>query len=130
MKILRQIKEADPINSAIDVYNYLDEFKNQDREHFIIIGLDSKNKPIYREICSIGILNSSLIHPREVFKKAIMMSCNSIILAHNHPSGDIEPSPEDLTITEKLKECGELLSIKVLDHVIIGNSFYSIMYNK
>jgi DNA repair protein RadC len=126
MLIIREIKNADPINTPKSVFKYLTEFKHENREYFIVIGLDTKNKPTYREINSIGTLNSSLIHPREVFKKAIIMSCNSIIIAHNHPSGDITPSDEDFKITKKLKEIGEIIGIKVLDHIIIAkNNFYS-----
>jgi len=124
MEIIREIQNSKPIKIASDAYNYLEEFKNQDREHFIVIGLDSKNKPIYREIAHIGTLNSTIMHPREVFKKAIIMSCNRIIVAHNHPSGDLEPSEEDIEITERLKDAGTLLGIEVLDHLIIGKNDY------
>jgi len=125
MEIVREIK-GEALTNASDVYKYLQEFQNQDREHFIVIGLDTKNRPCYREIAHIGSLNGSVLHPREIFKKAILMSCNSILVAHNHPSGDIEPSQEDLDTTEKLKQAGDILDIKVLDHVIIGNGYYSI----
>lgn len=127
MEIIREI-EGEPITNASEAYNYLEEFKNQDREHFIVIGLDTKNKPCYREIVSIGTLNASIIHPREVFKKAIMMSCNTILIAHNHPSGSLEASQEDEEITERLKQAGDILTIKVLDHIIIGkDGFKSII---
>ena len=129
MEIIREIKEDYMITKAEDVYNYLEEFKNEDREHFIVVGLDTKNKPCYREIVSMGTLNSSLIHPREVFKKAIMMSCNSIIIAHNHPSGDTKPSKEDIEATRKLKKAGEIIQIPILDHVIIGSDYYSMKEN-
>ena len=121
MEIIREIYEGPSFGIAKDVYNYLEEFKNQDREHFIVIGLDTKNQPVYREIVSIGTLNSCLAEPREIFKKAIMMSCNGIILAHNHPSGDCKPSKEDIEITKIMKKAGELLRIKVFDHIIISN---------
>jgi len=124
MELIREINDNYKVSNAKDVYTYLDEFKNQDREMFIIIGLDSNNKPTYREINSIGTLNSSLVHPREVFKKAIIMSCNSIIIAHNHPSGNIQPSKEDKKITQTLVKAGELLQIKILDHIIIGSKEY------
>jgi len=92
----------------------------------MILHLDSKNRVIKDEVISIGTLNASIIHPREVFKSAIRESANSVILVHNHPSGDPEPSKEDEEITEKLFEAGDLFSIKVLDHVIIGNDrFFS-----
>jgi len=124
MKIIRELTGDYTINNAKDVYKYLEEFKNQDREHFIVIGLDSKNKPCYREIVHIGTLNKTVIHPREVFKKAIMMSSNSLIIAHNHPSGDTAPSQEDIKVTNDLKKCGEILQINLLDHIIIGKDSY------
>lgn len=120
MELIREIDNSTKITSYKDVVNYLDEFKNQDREMLIVLGLDTRNKPVYREIVSVGTLNSTLIHPREVFKKAIIMSCNSIVVAHNHPSGDPEPSDDDKEITRQLKQAGEILDIKLLDHVIIG----------
>jgi DNA repair protein RadC len=123
MEIVREL-EGKPITSASDVYKYLDEFKNEDREHFIVIGLDTKNKPCYREIVSIGTLNTAVIHPREIFKKAIIMSCNSIIVAHNHPSGSLEPSVEDIEIMKELKQAGEILHIKVLDALVISKNGY------
>ena len=111
-----------PIRSAKDVFDYCSpKLSGADREQFMILHLDTRNRIIKDEIVSVGTLNSSLIHPREVFKSAIKESANSIILAHNHPSGDPEPSEEDKEITTKLFRAGELLSIKVLDHVIIGN---------
>ena len=114
-----------PIKSAKNVFDYCSPKLNRaDKEHFMILHLDSKNRIIKDEIISIGILNASIIHPREVFKSAIKESANSIILVHNHPSGDSEPSMEDKEITERLMEAGELLDIKVLDHVIIGKDNY------
>ena len=86
----------------------------------MVLYLDSKNKVLKDEIVSVGTLNSSLIHPREVFKTAVKESSNTVILVHNHPSGDPTPSDEDKVITEKLTRAGELLGIKVLDHVIVG----------
>jgi DNA repair protein RadC len=116
-----------PIKCAKDVYEYIyPKLVNLDKEHFIVLHLDTKNRIIKEETVSIGTLNSSIIHPREVFKSAIKESANSVILVHNHPSGETEPSIEDKEITDKLFNAGELLSIKVLDHIIIGNEgFYS-----
>lgn len=91
------------------------------KENFVVIGLNSKNKIHYKEVVSIGTLNSSLIHPREIFKKAIINSCCAIIVAHNHPSGDPTPSKEDKQITKVIHHAGELLGIRLLDHVIIGS---------
>ncbi len=113
------------IKSAKDVFDYCSPKLNGiDKEHFMVLHLDSKNKIIKDEIISVGTLNSSIIHPREVFKSAIKESANAIILVHNHPSGDSQPSQEDKTITDKLFSAGDLLSIKVLDHVIIGREEY------
>jgi len=110
-----------PIKTAKDVFDYCSpKLSGVDKEHFMILHLDTRNKIIKDEIVSVGTLNSSLIHPREVFKSAIKESANAIILVHNHPSGDTEPSEEDKKITDILFKAGELLSIKVLDHVIIG----------
>lgn len=115
-------KEGMVIKSAKDVFEYLyPKLMDLDKEHFVILHLDSKNKIVKNETISVGILNASIIHPREVFKSAIKESANSIIMAHNHPSGDPTPSEEDRQITQKLMEAGELLDIKVLDHVIVGN---------
>jgi len=116
-----------PIKSAKDVFNYAyPKLNGEDKEHFMILHLDTKNRIIKDEIISVGTLNSSIIHPREVFKSAIKESANAIILVHNHPSGDSEPSKEDIKITDILFKSGNLLSIKILDHVIIGsNEYYS-----
>lgn len=115
------------IKSAKDVFNiYSHKFINEKKENFVVLCLDSKNKIIKEEPVSIGILDSSLVHPREVFKGAIKESAYAIILIHNHPSGDSTPSKQDLEVTKVLMRAGETLDIPVLDHVIIGNeSYYS-----
>jgi len=126
MEVIREINENVNFKSAKDVYAYLDEFKNQDREFFIVIGLDNKNKPVYREIANIGTINSTLVSATTTFRKAVLMNCNSIIIAHNHPSGDVAPSKEDKQVYEELKKAGDILKIKVLDSIIIGiNNYYS-----
>ena len=120
-------RDGEPIKSARDVFEYASQrlITNQ-QETFMILLLDSKNRIVKDEIISIGTLNASIIHPREVFKSAIRESANSIILVHNHPSGDPKPSVEDEQITKKLFEAGELLNIKILDHVIVGkDKFWS-----
>jgi DNA repair protein RadC len=91
------------------------------REQFLILLLNARHEAIGWETISVGSLNASIVHPREVFKPAITESAASIILVHNHPSGDPEPSEEDLTITKRLVEAGELLGISVLDHVIVAS---------
>ena len=99
---------------------YIEKLKDLKKEYFIAVFLDSKNKIIKDEVISIGTLNSSLVHPREVFKEAIKCSANSIILVHNHPSGSVEPSDEDYRVNKVLVETGNLVGIKVLDHLVVG----------
>jgi len=108
------------ITSSKDVFDYFHErLKNKKEEHFYILILNNQNIIIKEELISKGILDASIIHPREIFKPAIKNSASKIILIHNHPSGNPEPSQEDLEITKKLIKNGEELGIKVLDHVII-----------
>ena len=115
------------ISCPADVYNLMaPNMKFEQVEHFKIIILDTKNNVRGIEHISTGSLNSSIVHPRETFKPAIKKSASSIILLHNHPSGEAEPSHEDIVLTNRLDECGKILGIKVLDHIIIGDScFYS-----
>ena len=119
MELIREINDNYKITNSEDTLKYLDEFKKEDREFVIVLGLDTQNKVLYRDVAAIGTLNSCPIHPREVFKTAIMRSCNSIIIAHNHPSGNIKPSDEDVEVMKKLKQAGEILSIKLLDALIV-----------
>ena len=113
------------ISCSKDVYDFVkSKMVDLDKEHFVVLLLDSKNRVLKEVLVSIGILNSSLVHPREVFKQAIKESANSIILVHNHPSGDVTPSKEDYEVTTKLREVGELMGIRVLDHVIVGSEGY------
>jgi len=98
------------------------------KEKFLVVCLNSANKVTKFEAISVGSLNSSVVHPREIFKFAIENSSASIILIHNHPSGNLEPSSEDIAITKKLVEAGKILNIEVLDHIIVGgNSFTSLV---
>lgn len=94
---------------------------DMDREALAVITLDVKNHPTSINVCSTGSLNSSIVHPREVFKTAILGNAASIIIGHNHPSGNPTPSNEDINITKRLKEAGKILGIEVLDHIIIGS---------
>ena len=89
-------------------------------EHFDVIGLSTKNHVLFKENISIGSLNASIVHPREAFKGLIRRSCAACILVHNHPSSDPLPSDEDILLTKKLVECGKLIGIEVLDHIIVG----------
>jgi len=117
------------ISSPSDAVNIARELlETCDREQLIVICLNTKNEPTAIHTVSIGSLNSSIVHPREVFKSAILSNSASIIISHNHPSGCPNPSSEDIAITTRLKESGEILGIKLLDHIIIGdnNNYISI----
>ncbi|MNZ96929.1 hypothetical protein D3C78_1161460 [compost metagenome] len=102
----------------------MEELRYLKKEHFMCLFLNTKNHIIARETLSIGTLNASLVHPREVFRAAIQRNSASIICAHNHPSGDPSPSPEDISLTKRLAEAGRLVGIEVLDHLVIGDGRY------
>ncbi len=115
------IKDPEAVVKAIRA-----SIKDKAKEHFKLILLNPRNKIIGISTISIGTLNASLVHPREVFKDAITHSAASVVLAHNHPSGDPEPSEDDITITKRLIEAGKILGIEVTDHVVISKSgFFS-----
>jgi len=120
---------AMPVTGAAELAFQLKEIATADREHMVCIHLDTKNRPISRQVISIGTLNASLIHPREIFKAALLAGAgaNSVILGHNHPSGDLSPSQEDDEVTRRIARAGALLCIPLLDHVILSpdGSFYS-----
>ena len=106
------------VDAATLLHTYLDR---TDREHFVVIALDQKNKVIAIHTVSVGSLTASIVHPREVFKFAILSNAANILISHNHPSGSPTPSREDRALTTRLVEAGKLLGISVLDHVIIGD---------
>jgi len=108
--------------SPHDVLNAMQDIVNSRKEHFVVFYLDSRNQEVIRDIVSIGTLNASLVHPREVFENAIKYNAASIIIAHNHPSGDPKPSDADIEITKKLKQSGEILGIELIDHVIVAKN--------
>ncbi|MBE5393816.1 JAB domain-containing protein [Brevibacillus borstelensis] len=109
------------IRMARDVVElFLTFLQETDREQFFLLCLNTKNEPTALHTVSIGSLDASIVHPREVFKVAILSNAASVIVAHNHPSGDPTPSKEDIQVTRKLQEAGELLGITLLDHVIVG----------
>ena len=121
---LTQVKISKPSDVAKLV---LDELRMLRQEVLILINLDTKNKVISKKEIFKGGLNSSLVHPREIFKEAVKDSAASIIICHNHPSGDPTPSRDDINITTRLKECGKMMGIELLDHLIIGdNRFISL----
>lgn len=96
------------------------ELKNYDREVFAILNLKTNGKPINLHICSVGTLDAAMINPREAFKAIILSNAASFICVHNHPSGNCEPSQDDIAVTERMVKCGELMGIKMLDHIIIA----------
>jgi DNA repair protein RadC len=111
--------------SASQVFEMFYDLRLEAKEHFIALHLDGKNRIACLDRVSIGSLNQSIVHPRELFKTALLSSAAAILLLHNHPTGDPSPSREDLEITRRIKEAGDLLGIKVLDHIIIGDSYLS-----
>jgi DNA repair protein RadC len=112
-------KKTNVILSPKDVWERMSDIRASRKEHFAVFYLDSRSQEIEREIISVGTLNESLVHPREVFEGAIKNNAASIIVAHNHPSGDTEPSQDDVDITKKLVHAGKILDIRVVDHVIV-----------
>lgn len=107
------------------IFEMFIDLRQEAKEHFIVLHLDGKNKIACFDRVSVGSLNQCIVHPREVFKTACLSSAAAILLVHNHPTGDTTPSREDLDITRRLKEAGDLLGIKVLDHIIIGDDYLS-----
>lgn len=109
------------LGRSSDVWASLKDMEALDREHFVVLHMDVRNRVIERETVAIGCLTGVDVHPRETFRRACVLGSARLILAHNHPSGDPSPSNADIELTDRLRKCGELLGIKILDHVIIGN---------
>lgn len=112
-------------NSPEQVFDTFRFLRHETKEYFFAIHLDGKNRICCVDEVSVGSLNQCVVHPREVFKTALLSSAAAIILLHNHPSGDPRPSREDIEITKRLKEAGEIIGIRLLDHIIIGDTFHS-----
>ncbi|SHK61044.1 RadC family protein [Desulforamulus aeronauticus] len=108
----------------------MEDLRNLDREYFLALLLNTKNQVLAKETISIGTLNASMVHPRELFKVAIRRSAAAVILVHNHPSGDPTPSREDITLTKRLQEAGEIIGIDVLDHIVIGDNRFTSLKSK
>jgi len=121
------VKEAteEKVASAKDIYSSLKEFSKASQEMFFVVTLNQKHVIIDKHLVSLGTATEALVHPRECFRPAIMDGAAEVIFAHNHPSGETTPSREDKQITERLKEAGKILGIRVLDHVIIGDNYFS-----
>lgn len=118
------------LRSPEDAYRYLEEMKKLKKEQFRGLYLNTRNKIIHDEIISIGTLTANLVHPREVFQPAIEYLAAGIIIAHNHPSGDPNPSQDDLKVTRQMQKVGKTMAIELLDHIIIGNERYVSLKNK
>ena len=125
------VRESRPKSRSIDspeaAFTFLfPKMRRLDREYLFRIDLDARNQMIGYEICSIGSLSASLVHPREIFKGAILANAAAIIIGHNHPSGDCSPSAEDKDVTARIKQAGNILGITLIDHLIVaGKQFYS-----
>jgi DNA repair protein RadC len=118
-------KPGPHINGPRDAHRLMRPLlRNADREHFFAVLLSTKNHVLAVELISVGSLSASIVHPREVFKRAIVRSAAAMLLVHNHPSGDLTPSAEDVELTRRLMSAGELLGIRVLDHLIVGEHRY------
>ena len=116
-------KHAPEVSTPQDAFTFLKpRVQDWNREHFLAVLLDARNRIIGIETVSIGSLTASIVHPREVFRPALIASAASVVLGHNHPSGDPEPSPEDLAVTKRLADAGNLLGIEVLDHIVFTRS--------
>ncbi|MBC8422958.1 DNA repair protein RadC [bacterium] len=102
-----------------------EEFRGCDREHFLTLHLDARHRVTRVETVSVGCLDASIVHPREVFKTAVARGAAAVIVAHNHPSGCAEPSRDDLALTARLSDCGRLLGIELLDHIIVGRGEFT-----
>ncbi len=121
---LLQNKQSVLLLTPKDVWDELKDIRDNKKEHFVIFFLDSRNQEIKREIISVGSLNANLVHPREVFEPAVRHLAAQVIIAHNHPAGDPEPSEDDLVTTKQLTEAGKILDIEVVDHIIVTKSNY------
>lgn len=122
-----ELKPGVAFNCASQVFAHFNQkLSSEMQEHFFVIFLDTKNRVIKEKLIFLGTLNQSIVHPREIFAAAIEHRASSIIIAHNHPSGDSNPSNQDISVTKRLVDVGEIVGIKILDHVIIGhNNFFS-----
>jgi len=124
------IKQNKQIKNAVDIYNELHKYTNKKQEYFLAISLDGANHIIKKRVISMGTISQTLVHPREVFSPSIQDRAASVIVAHNHPSGVLKPSNEDIDITKRLNESSKILGIELLDHLIISkNGYFSFKEN-
>ena len=121
-----QIKQPVDVVPILEAWLASEDEIDRDKEHFWSIGLSGAHRIVYVEIVSLGSVDKSIVDPKAVFRRAIDRACSAIIVAHNHPSGTLEPSPEDLDVTHRLKLAGDVVGVEVLDHVLLaGGKWYS-----
>lgn len=119
------LRAAELIKDSASLHRLVSPFfEGADREHMLLLCLDAKYQPVAAHVVSTGSLTLCIVHPREVFKAAVLSNAAAIVLAHNHPSGDPTPSPEDRELTGRLQECGDLMGIRLLDHLVVGDGTY------
>jgi DNA repair protein RadC len=122
--VTNYLKTGTRFTAPRQVFETFSFLMKETKEMFLTLHLDGKNRIIAMDVVSIGSLNQSIVHPRSVFQTALLSNAASIICAHQHPSGDPSPSSEDISITRRLKEAGEIMGIRVLDHIIVGDGDY------
>jgi DNA repair protein RadC len=120
-------EKSTEMSSTRDVWNLCVDFRSSKKEHIVAFYLDTQRKLIERRIISVGTLDASLLHPREVFEPALQLSAAGVVLAHNHPSGNLEPSDEDIAITKRVADAGDLLGISLLDHIIVSGKDFRVI---
>lgn len=111
---------------ASDIFKTVFQTESMTKEHLLLASLDTKNKVTALHVVHMGSINASIVHPREVFQLAILDNAASIMIAHNHPSGDSSPSQEDVQVTKRIKEAGKIIGIELLDHIVLGDHFTSL----
>lgn len=121
---LSVVQERFTIRSPNDAYEYLRDMEHLTQEHFVVLGLNTKNQILFRQTVFIGSLNACIVHPSPIFQLLIKRNCASAIVAHNHPSGNPAPSQEDIQVTKRLMEAGEVMGVEILDHLIVGTDTY------
>lgn len=125
--VKNQVKSPKEI---VDVLTKVLELQNEAEEVLVLLSLDTRNKVIGMFEVSRGSINSSIVHPREILKRALLSNSSNIVIAHNHPSGDVTPSREDIDITRRIKECCNIIGIPLLDHIIVGENSYTSLKEK
>lgn len=123
---LKNEHSVEPL-SRKDIWNLCTDFRSSKKEHIVAFYLDTQQELIERRIISVGTLDASLLHPREVFESALQLSAAGVILAHNHPSGSLDPSDEDIAITKRISDAGDLLGITLVDHIIVSDKEFRVI---